>query len=396
MAKSIGFLETLMKIFKQITKIFSREKQNMLTEAVGPIPFHLTTRRSPTTNSFDIRQRNLESWITKLPIAHIGQTARLLFTAIRDMNELDIPSMDRFKAMEQLFPILVRVDGDISKRHTESFPLSGKASVVANLLKEFKEAISTSYKIIIVDILHNDKTIDTTILVTAIHHSLWYLGQVLLDSYKIYNIPPAMLWREMHWFYKFCEQNNLHQKVVITHNLPDDYIYLIPDTVEGVYKQVLLMSITNPYSLHHTETSKLYRKIGEWQKYCTLWRTNKEADYFTESFNADGEGLFIIELESDNQPITCSEKIYLDFSEKDCALIDTQNLHSIIDTYNIENKNTRISLKTIHDNLADNTIRRLIVGCVKASDRAFLRRKTSDNDGIEMILGFSAVHAALG
>ena len=378
-----------MKIFKLL------RNEDPLTKRLGPIPLYVGIRNPPTAGSFDIRPRSLDDWIAKLPLAHLGQTVRLLFTTLIELNGLDFPAAERFRVLEQLYPILIQLDHKIAQRYTGALPLSEKNSSIASMEKTFLENIAIAYKIIVTDRLaRGDQGIRMVNFVTAVHRSVWSLAQVLVGSCRTYGLPITSLWQEIHWLYQFSESHDLHQqKVIPCRNLPGFSQPQIPDTISGVYKQVLLFAIANPHSLHHTEIRRLYDAAGEWQGQCTLWRSDKLTDHLSDNFEVEKGGCFLVDLDSDSGPSAFSMDRYQHMETDNSLLFDINPLNTVLDNHSRTQESK--STLSLYNDIAINTMRRLILSCGTVNLRRFPRQSKSGNIYIEMVMGLTAIHDTL-
>ena len=165
-------------------------------------------RHPQTRESFDTRPKKVEQWVADLPVANVGQTARLVFGALTETSSLDISPEERLQFLEKLGPTLRGLCLALKKHYLgRTFPLSEKERQVASLERAILEQMATGYKIIVSDLnttsrrLRNPKYVSV-----ALHRAITHLSRILLNVYQIYAPVRHGIWRELHTLYALAEQ----------------------------------------------------------------------------------------------------------------------------------------------------------------------------------------------
>ena len=197
-----------------------------------------------------------------------------------------------------------------------------------------------------------------------------YEGLLLLRSYQVYSPYPRGIWKELHTIYHFIESYDLLKQVI------KDPLNLLPgnSSIESLYKKILLLSLAMPYRLHR----------GEIDKVCTL--LNQFVDYCRISTITEGTppaGLFIIDMNSDNQPGYLAMHTSNDFNN--CRVLNTSemvvNLNEQLQSENIE----------LFKLASPDLIKRLLSAWSVLSKRSFSRIH-KDNASADVAFGLSAAH----
>lgn len=334
---------------------------------------HLPQRMPPGSDSFDSRPTQLERWISQLPALNVGETARQLFSALIDMNQLDISSQQRFKALELLRPSVRNVLETLERHYVgQALPLQDKARKVVELSQALANQLATGYRICVVD--EGDKSVflkDKKLLATAIHRALGHLGDVLLKAYQVYAPYPLAIWRHIHQLYAEAESRSL---LHITIKGESDEA--VADTISGAYKQILLLALACPYRLRQGEVTAIHGALKQWSGLVSL-------EEFVEPKSPDQ--IFITSLDSDDPP-TYLVLRHHDYHRKNCRLLDTANLSEAVrgELTALHKKEHRTSA------LQESTLRRLMLSWGVMPKRKY-HRATYEASAV-VAMGLSATH----
>lgn len=274
---------------------------------------HLPTRTPPQSSSFDTRPAQLERWISQLPVLNVGETTRQLFSALIEMNQLDIGIQQRFKALELLRPCILNVVEAMQKHYIgQPLPLSDRGRKVMELSEALLNQLATGYRICIADedtknVLRRDKKL----LTLAVHRALAALGDSLLRAYLVYAPCPPGLWRTLHQLYTLAEERSLGHSPVRTGEGE-----AVAETISGAYKQLLLLALTSPYRLRQGEVSAIYSTLGHWAELVSL------EDYVQPK---SPDQIFIVSQDSDDPP-TYLVLRHQNYHRRNCRLLDTAQL----------------------------------------------------------------------
>ncbi|MEJ2576348.1 MAG: hypothetical protein P8106_06580 [Gammaproteobacteria bacterium] len=225
-------------------------------------------------DSFLLDPKATREWLESLPVANIGETARLTFGALVDANRMEIPDVVRARVLE-LFREPVRyLCRNLEKHFLElGFPLADKSHKAALLARELNAEMAIGYKVIVERILRGaGKRLDEKLLALALHRALAYLGEVLYRSALIYRPWPAGTWREIHSLYAYAEQNRL-----LLVNIKDALSPSGNDaTIERAYRRILLFAATKPDRLRQADVCRAYTAAREWSPHARVYPLGEE------------------------------------------------------------------------------------------------------------------------
>ncbi len=219
---------------------------------------------------FDTRPLKVEKWIAELPLFNTGETARLIFNTLTQLNRNTIPIKNRIKVLEIFRPAVGYLLKTIHRHFFGSTTsLSEKHKAVAHLACSLQEEMAHGYKIAIMDGLYPENSYpDPKNQAMVAHRALYYLGGTLFTSYQVYMPPPAGVWRDIHQVFHFAEQFNL-----LLDTVNDIENELAPwSSVLDTYKKIALFALADPYHLSQHDMEKLRMALSLWANSCQLTR----------------------------------------------------------------------------------------------------------------------------
>ncbi|NOY62359.1 MAG: hypothetical protein GXP10_04250 [Gammaproteobacteria bacterium] len=326
-------------------------------------------------SEFDVRPRNVEKWISNLPFTNVGKSTRLIYETLLELNRRNIPNANRVKVMELFRPKICLLLDVLKKYYIGSqFPLSEKSRKVCRLVHALQIELATGYKIVLVDGLSDGSSWRNSKLMTkALQRAMSSLNGVLLTAYQTYTPAPKGMWGEIHELYRLAVENRLEFNVV-----KDDENRLAIDTnICNTYKQIMLLSLSNPYYLQQVDVEKVYGALGKWAFYCLL------SDGRTEGIDS---GEFVVDLSDDSPP--CHVVFNARERTPDQRILNTANMLRVIQN-ETQKKGKQFRLPS-GEFVAESVVDHLFVAWGGAPKRGFLR--TSKTAQMQVTFGIDATH----
>jgi len=230
----------------------------------------------------------LKQWVEDLPMANIGETSRLLYQAIIEMNQLIVAPALRFQLLEIVRQPIRYACQELSKHFlNQAIVLPKKQQKIANLAQALQIHMATGYKVVMSESMpqmSHEKTRKN--FACAAHRMMSEYGQVLLRANQLYSVAPKNIWYEMHRVFQFTESIDL-----LKYTIKDTLNAHQEETlIDQAYKRNLLLSCCRPNQLRQTDIVAAYDAFEVWSDYVEVG-----SDY-------SASAVFVINMEQDLPP----------------------------------------------------------------------------------------------
>lgn len=219
-------------------------------------------QHKPGPGAFDTRPEAVQVWLEHLPLGHAGETARLLYLALHEVNRLDVNIHHRLEFLEQLAVPLQGVLTALKPHYTgRPFPLDVKAARVAQLATELRAAMIIGYQIVMQqsDTLHWFRQRKwERVWTTALHRMLHYFSGIFTIRHQLHLPPPPGAWLMIHSAYRLLEDNQLLETPVAS--LGGGAV----TTLGHEYKQLLLLALLPPQRMQAAQFDEVLRHMAQW------------------------------------------------------------------------------------------------------------------------------------
>lgn len=326
-------------------------------------------------SSFLTSPKRLEQWVKGLPRAHIGETSRHVYHALRELNQFPLGAEQRLTVLETLAEPIEYVVHSLRKHVLgQAFPLTPKKQKVSQLIREILHEAATGYRIYLENIVtapQGRSTAPTT--VSAVERALHYGLLLLFNAYQTYAAPPKGAWMELHKLYAFAVQHGLHE--LPTNQAPGSG----RDTIDDTYKRILLLALVNPYQLSQDDIQRMYDSLYFWAPYCVLTPMTPRTS---------SRSMFAVNPASDDPPAYYA---YCTVESRQCLLLDTRALVQQVREL-VTNGNAHAYPPAVAQ-LPRDALKRMLLSWGSLSKRAFTRRGNSAQ--VKVTLGLSGTYKFL-
>lgn len=317
---------------------------------------------------------SFRKWVGNLPLANIDACVGQLEFGLSEINGVEIPPANRLQILELLAGPVMHITGTLQKKlRAKHLPLGTDDLNKSDQSLGLFLALATGYKLLVAA-LAREANIGTRPVLPMLR-AIGYLAEALIGSYQSYLPYREGIWADLHALYTLALKHRLqtHQEIDTTKQKPALM------SIETAYKQILLLSLANPYRLRPGEIRQVYNLLESWAPYCEFQTAQEQ----------DASGLFACHLSSDDPPR------YLQLTRRE--LLDASWI--ILDT-SAMTKPANATLGELRDKPdlrsvlpGENTLKRLMLSWGVMPERQGERRR--EEVPVQLVVGLSPIHRLL-
>ncbi|WP_191489809.1 molecular chaperone [Pseudomonas sp. FEN] len=253
----------------------------------NPSPHLLLRAPTPTQLSLsfcDATPRDLKRWIAGLPKANLGETARLLYQGLSELNLLLTPSENRLQLLELLRPEVYYVCKHLERHFlNQSIVLDERPRKVANLCQALQNHLAIGYKQIAMRVASRAGKDRASLLTTAIQRALHCLNGPLVRASQLYCPVPESLWFEIHQLYQLALAHQVHHNPVFDEQTSQ----ALPLSVEQTYIVALLLGCARCNQMRQNNIARLAEVLEPWSTRVKLQGAEQASSLFAVAPGSD-------------------------------------------------------------------------------------------------------------
>lgn len=270
-----------------------------------------------TDTLVDETPKQLQQWLSQLPVGNMPETLQMTVLKIRRLNRGHLSPTVRYRLLQTLSSLY----RDIAQyyRTGSCINLDSVDMIDDEQRQQFRQLtteMAYGYKILSMSLPQKRLWVRKphTLLTCTLRESIYYLGLLLLDNYEKYSTESHLIWNEIHQLYHYA----LFLQIAHKQEKRND----IQSSINARYLQVLLFSLVDPYRLGRGEHSQVHHFLSIWSHKAQL----------TKQLNAQSKyNCFMVSLNSQEKPIQLQHE--LEQLEEGCFLLTTFDFNALIDTF---------------------------------------------------------------
>lgn len=267
-----------------------------------PVPEPVTNRQMPV----ETNPKTLKSWLVSLPPSNVLESGRAIYDSLATLNRTRLDADSRTRLLEHYQVSSDMLDAPLEATYgSATVPARDKAKQTAALARNLQLELLNGYKLVLQERQHARFSRGTKYVPGLLQRLYMCYHKLMWVCYKSYAAIPKGIWAEIHTIFLYAIQNKLI-------DAPEDAAQPI-QTVGGWYKQMLLLSLVDPYRFHPAELEKiqdLIRNYGAHAQFAPLGSMVHPA------------GFFLIRLDKDAPPAFLSQRP-VDVQASSAILLET-------------------------------------------------------------------------
>ena len=204
----------------------------------------------------ETRPRQLKVWLDGLPLTQLFDSTKAVCDALASLNRSRLAADDRLRLLDVYQPTLQRLRAEVAEDYNKApLPLPATSRQAVNLVRELLIEEAYGYKLALLEkstrLLLFGVPRQLAPLIEQIMHTL---SEALTLSYHSYLPTPAGVWRELHELYRYAAQQKL-----LDVESTEAAATPSASAIERIYKQAVLITLTDPYRLPRAELPEVMR-----------------------------------------------------------------------------------------------------------------------------------------
>ncbi len=346
-----------------------------MSQTISPPSLQAPTPSQTRLSFCEATPRDLKRWIADLPKANIGETARQLYQALGELNQLLTPSDNRLNLLELLRPEVYFVCLHLERHFLhQAIMLDERSRKISNLCQALQSHLAIGYKQIVLRIAPKYRKDRAALVSMALQRAAHALKGQLLRATQLYSSPPEHVWFELHQLYRSAAELQLQHRAV-----HDDLASLTTElSLEQTYIAALLLGSARCNQLRQNQIARLADVLEPWSARLKLHPASPDA------------GLLAISAELDAGPRYRS--MFRSEQQRGLLGFDPQPLVNAIEAH-LLHQDTSAPLP-VPAGLSFDTLQHLHASWGQAAERSFQR--TVGQGNLTVCVGMSALHFYLG
>lgn len=331
----------------------------------------------------ETRPKHLKEWLDDLPLTNPTEVCRTLDDEIGALNRQKVALEKRLKLLELYRSAILKILPAMEEQYVAvRLPQPGKNRQMAEQARQLLMELANGYKIILLDYQNARITLGKgKIALTAAQRALSALSRILVICYQTYVPAPSGIWFELHQIFRFAIEQDIANETIADEERDS--------SVNLVYKQTLLLALSNPYHLSPGEAAYI-------QSYLAVFGGLAQLQAFTQTGNPIG--LFLAQTHSDKPPKPLPQDLDEVDNRSDILLNTLELAHAL--HHHIERLNAGESPKTMRlpDAAREANYRGLLKRLLKIWSAAPKRRfnRTQNISSTQVCIGLPSLHHFLG
>ena len=318
--------------------------------------------------------RALKAWLAGLPKANLGETARLLYQAMRELIQLRTPTQNRLQLLELMRPEIHFICRQLERSYLLNQPvvLGERARKVASLCQALQSHLATGYKMITARLAPQAARERVPLLTIVLQRAIHSLCAVLTRSTQLYSPPPEGLWLELHQLYIIAVEHGV-QKTLVRDDLAHGAAGL---SAERCYIVALLLGAARCNQLRQQNIAQLAQALESWSALVRLQPAQHSSSLLVLSPRLDGPPRYRSMVRYEDLPLQLG--------------IDPQALVNALQAHLQGGSASAAAELAIPAGLSADLLQHLCSAWGNASERSFQRMPAKGS--LQLCLGMSALH----
>ncbi len=233
-----------------------------------PLPEQKEAKRSEVKLALDIFRARLSD----LPFGNLEKAAQEIFKILYKSNKIKLNSDERLALLKDVEgPASQILSGLKEKINDVAAPIGRSEEKIAKVLVAIHYEFALAYRCLL-SLKEPTKGMarggNKESYANYVRHTIYHLGEVLRTKYSVFSNPRGTIWKYIYALFICANNDNIHNI-----KLPSS-IWCKSETVEDVFKSILLISLSSPLNMRGKEFNALYALAPELAPYMSIGKVS--------------------------------------------------------------------------------------------------------------------------
>jgi hypothetical protein len=244
----------------------------------------------------ELNPKRLSRWLKELPLLNLAASLGDLIESLEPLNLEPMPAKNRLRLLELYCGPILDLFAATADDCLLKLPIgTGQRHRIRDSMGRLCAALASGYKIVVRDTWR--ERLDprkNPFMVVAAYRAMEIGGRTLLHAWRNYQSVPPFTYMDLHQLYRFAERHGILDAPVSYER------QAISATGMGaLYRRLLLLAAIDPFHLSAGVAERLFGFLEGYADACRLLPSRPG--------EADIEGCFLVDLETDSPPQPCSK-----------------------------------------------------------------------------------------
>jgi hypothetical protein len=320
---------------------------------------------------FELNSQSINQWIDELPKANLGQTAKQLYQAIKELNLVKMPPAQRQQLLETLRKPIYYVSRSLARHYlNQPLVLPERPRLIAELAETLHRELAVGHTIVTAHTAALKQTGQLKdadqLLSLSIHRAISDHSMNLVRFCQLYQPAPEGFWQHLHQFYLLAARERLLDSTITDTEIGSC-------TLIDSYKRALLLGCCRPNQMLQSHFGEILQLFTPWTDKVALGDDNQDSLLLLDP-HADRPALYRDQAQSAEASL-----LALDFT----AL--SEELKRLL------SQADKLGLIQLEDRSVSGELLQHLLHCWSNQKQRQATRFNSDNN-IDLCLGLSATH----
>lgn len=330
----------------------------------------------------DTHPQKISQFIDSLPPASVLEAGAALQVEIQMLNRQRIAPDIRVKALETYRPTLINITETLATQYCSALlPLPESAQQHAALAESLWLELAYGYKLALIDQQNKLFSLSgSKSTAVMIQRAIEAMGQLAMVYYQTYRLLPESIWTDLHQLYRFAVQNSLQDV-----GFPGGKETRGTTSVSLTYKQVLLMSLTDPQHLSAHEMKQIAAYIDRHAHHAQLQGLARLEN---------PAGIFLVKLDEDKPAAPYQKKAGNAATSSEILLVTIELARLAYKHLQILQNGNVPTKGELPDNASEPRYQDILTYLIKrwGSPPKRIFNRLRDSDSVELGIGINSAH----